>query len=197
MDRTYDLELRIFFDAAVNALGDFIVHEHPGQPADFQQVAAVFHLFVQVIELHLAHLGEVHGDAVGAGLGDDAVEGNHDDAGIAGLLDHAVQGVGRGGVDDDGVIALEDQVLDLGGLFGHLVFRGGERIGGGNDTGFNGRLGHLVPAFQHRLAPGVSGVIVGQGDFLVLGVSEGRTACQDGGGGDGANQQFLQHTTLP
>ena len=108
--------------------------------------------------------------------------------GIAGLLDRAVQGVGRGGVDDDGVVALEDQVLDLGGLLGHLVFGGGERIGRGDDAVLDGLLGHLVPAFQHRLAPGIAGIVVGQGDLLVFGISEGRTGCQDGGGGNGANQ---------
>ena len=88
----------------------------------------------------LAHLLEVDGDAIGAGLGDDAVEGHDDDAGVAGLLDGAVERVGRSGIDDDGVIALQDQVLDLRGLRRHLLVGGGEHVGGGDDAVGDGLL---------------------------------------------------------
>jgi len=41
------------------------------------------------------HLLEVHDDAISAGLGHQSVEGNDDDAGVASLLDGAVERVGE------------------------------------------------------------------------------------------------------
>ena len=107
---------------------------------------------------------EVDDDAVGAGLGDDAVERHHHDAGIAGLLDGAVERVGRGGVDDDGVVALQDQVLDLRRLGRHFLVGGGEDVGGGDDLVGHRLLGHDVIALEHRLTPGIAGVVVGKGN---------------------------------
>ena len=162
-----DLELRVLGDALVDALGDLVVDEHAGEAADLEQLAALRHLVLEVEDLVLAHLLEVDRDAPGAGLGHDAVEGDDGHAGVAGFLDRAVQRVRRGGVQDDRVVALQHQVLDLRGLLGHLVLGRGERIGGGDDAGLDGGLRHLVPAPQHRLPPGVSGVVVGERDLLV------------------------------
>ena len=117
---------------------------------------------------------EVDDDAVGARLGDDAVEGDHHDAGVAGLLDCAVQRVGRGGVDDDRVVALQDQVLDLRRLGRHFLVGRREDVGRGHDLVRDRLLGDDVVALQHRLAPGIAGVVVGKGDLLVAGVGERR-----------------------
>ena len=70
---------------------DLVVDEDAGEAADLEEVAALRHLLGEVEHLVLAHLLEVDGDAPGAGLGDDAVEGDDGDAGVAGLLDRAVQ----------------------------------------------------------------------------------------------------------
>ena len=86
-----------------------------------------------LLDLLLAHVLEVDDDAIGARLGDDAVERDDDDAGVARLLDRAVQRVGRSGVDDDRVVALQDKVLDLRRLGRHFLVRGGEDVGGGDD----------------------------------------------------------------
>ena len=77
--------------------------------------------------LQLGHLLDLLGaqrlivdhHAVGAGRGDNAVERHHHNARIAGLLDRAIEGRGRGRIDDDGVIALKDQVLHLRRLGGN------------------------------------------------------------------------------
>jgi hypothetical protein len=93
--RADDLELRMLGHALMDAGGDLVVDEDAGKAADLEQVAALGQLLGEILDLVLAHLVEVHGDAPGAGLGDDAVEGHDDDAGVAGLLDRAVQGVGE------------------------------------------------------------------------------------------------------
>ena len=129
-----DLELRVLGDALVDALRDLVVDEHAGEAADFEQLAALRQLVLEVEDLVLAHLLEVDRDPPGAGLGDDAVEGDDDHAGVAGFLDRAVQRVGRGGVEDDRVIALQHEVLDLRRLLGHLVLGGGEGVGRGDDA---------------------------------------------------------------
>jgi hypothetical protein len=169
----------------MDAAGDLVVDEDAGEAADLEQVAAVGQTAGEVVELAAAHLVEVDGDAPGAGLGHDAVEGDDGDAGVAGFLDRAVERRRRGGVEDDGVVALQDHVLDLGGLFGRLVLGGGEGVGGGDDALLDGRAGDGGPAGEHRLAPGVAGVVVRERDALVGGVGCGgerqggkRAACQ-------------------
>ena len=177
----------------MDARRDGVVNRHAGKPADLEQVAASRHLLGEIVKFRLSHLLEVDGDAPGAGLGHDAVEGDDDDARIAGLLDHAVQRIRRGRVDDDGIVALQDQVLDLGGLFRHLVLGGGEGVGSGHYAVGDGLLGHLVPALQHGLAPGVAGIVVGQRDLLVLGVGHGGSGRKQGGERDGAGKGLLEH----
>jgi hypothetical protein len=54
-------------------------------------------------------------------LGDGAVERHHQDVAVAGLLHHAVETGRGGGVDDDRVDPLRDQVGDLLRLLGHVV----------------------------------------------------------------------------
>ena len=91
----------------------------------------------------------------------------------------AVQRVGRGGVDDDRVIALQDQVLDLRRLGRHLLVGGGEDVGGGDDLVGDRLLGDGVVALQHRLPPGIAGVVVGEGDLLAAGVGKRRARRED------------------
>ena len=139
---------------------------------------------------------EVDDDAIGAGLGDDAVEGDDDDAGVAGLLDRAVQGVGRGGVDDDRVIALQDEVLDLRRLGRHFLVGGGEDVRRGDDLVGDRLLGDDVVALQHRLAPGIAGVVVGEGDFLFARVGERRRGEKPGGCGECEHRDVAVHGNI-
>ena len=132
-DRGHDLEIGMFLHALENSGMDRVVDRSAGEAADLQQVAALGLELRHLRDFLLAHVLEVDDDAIGAGLGDDAVEGDDDDAGVASLLDRAVQRVGRGGVDDDRVIALQDQVLDLRRLGRHFLVGGGEDVGRGDD----------------------------------------------------------------
>ena len=141
-----------------------------GQAADLEQVPALGLELRHLLDFLLAHVLEVDDDAISAGLGDDAVERDDDDARVAGLLDRAVQRVGRSGVDDDRVIALQDEVLDLGGLGRHFLVGGGENVRRGDDPVRDRLLGDDVVALQHRLAPGIAGIIVGEGDLHLAGV---------------------------
>ena len=124
------MRLHALEDAGVNR----IVDRGASEAADFEQVPALGLELRHMVDFLLAHVLEVDDDAIGAGLGDDAVERDDDDAGVAGLLDRAVQRVGRSGVDDDGVIALQDQVLDLRGLRRHFLVGGGEHVRGRDDV---------------------------------------------------------------
>ena len=153
---------------------DGVVDRRSREAADFEQVPALRLELRHLLDFLLAHVLEVDDHAIGARLGDDAVEGDDDDAGVAGLLDRAVQRVGRSGVDDDRVIALQDEVLDLGGLGRHFLVGGRENIGCGDDLVRHRLLADDVIALQHRLAPGIAGVIVGKGDLLVARVGQRR-----------------------
>ena len=170
------MRLYAFDDASVNG----VVDRGAGEAADFEQVPAFGLELRHLLDFLLAHVLEVDDDAIGAGLGDDAVEGDDDDAGVAGLLDRAVQRVGRGGVDDDGVIALQNQVLDLRRLRRHFLVGGGEHVRRGDDMVRDRFLGDDVVALQHRLAPGIAGVIVGEGDLHVARVGERRRGEEPG-----------------
>ena len=158
-----------------DAVMDRLVDRGAGEAADLEEVPALRLELRHLLDFLLAHVLEVDDDAPGAGFGDDAVEGDHHDPGVAGLLDGAVQRVGRRGVDDDGVVALQDQVLDLRGLRRHFLVGGGEDVGRADDAVGDRLLGDEVIALQHRLPPAVAGVIVGEGDLLVLGIG-GRDA---------------------
>ena len=160
VDGTDDLELRVLGDAGGDAGVDFIVHRNAREATDFEQVAALRHGLGEIVDLAFAHRLEIDGDAPCAGLRDDAVEGYDGDAGIAGFLYRAVKRGRRSGIDDDGVVTLKNEVLDLRGLFGRLVFGGGEGVGGSDLLVGNRLLGDLVPARQHRLTPGITGIIV-------------------------------------
>nr|GFB12868.1 hypothetical protein [Tanacetum cinerariifolium] len=70
----------------------------------------------------------------------------------SGLLHRAVERRRRGCVDDDGVIALQDHVLDLRGLLGGLVFGGGEGVGRLDQAILDRLVGGLLPAGEHQLA---------------------------------------------
>ena len=139
MHRADDLELRVsratpsWMPAEISSST-----KTPARPRISSRLPPSGSFFGEIHDLVLAHLLEVDGDAPGAGFGDDAVEGDDGDAGVAGFLDGAVERGRRGGVDDDGVIALQDHVLDLRGLLGHLVLGGGEGVGRGDDAGLDG-----------------------------------------------------------
>lgn len=156
---------------------DHPVHRDPGQAAHFQHISPVREALGQIVHAIQTALLEVHGNSVGTGFSDDAVERHHDNSRIAGLLDCAVQCGGRSRIDHDGVVALQDQVLDLRRLFSGLVLRCGERVRPGNDPVLDRLLSGLLPTVEHALAPGVAGIVIGQRDGFVgrvgLGVHEG------------------------
>ena len=85
--RADDLELGMRGDAFEDAGVDGVVDRGAGEAADLEQVAALGLELRHLLDFLLAHVLEVDDDALGAGLGDDAVEGDDDDAGVAGLLD--------------------------------------------------------------------------------------------------------------
>jgi hypothetical protein len=68
---------------------------------------------------------------------------------------------------------LQDQVLDLLGLFGGLVLGGGEGGSGGHQLAFDGIVGGRGPGLEHGLAPGIGCVVVGQGDLGLRGIAGG------------------------
>jgi hypothetical protein len=76
---------------------DRVVDRGAGEAPDFQEVPALRLELRHMLDLLLAHVLEVDDDAVGAGLGDDPVEGDDDDPRVAGLLDGAVRLRGRPG----------------------------------------------------------------------------------------------------
>lgn len=86
-----DLELGELLDALMDAGRDLVVDEYAGKAADLEQIAAVRKLVRKILDLTAAHFLEIDGNAPGAGFGHDAVEGDDGNAGIAGLLDRAVQ----------------------------------------------------------------------------------------------------------
>ncbi len=184
-------------DAFENAGMDRVVDRGAGEAADLQEVAALGLELRHLLDFLLAHVLEVDDDAVGAGLGDDAVEGDDDDAGVAGLLDRAVQRVGRDGVDDDGVIALQDQILDLGGLRRHFLVGGGEHVGRGDDLVRDRLLGDDVVALQHRLTPGIAGIVVGEGDLHFAGVRVSGSADQRAGCGAKRQRREMSTHQIP
>ena len=153
---------------------DRVVDRSAREAADFQQVAALGLELRHFVDFLLAHVLEVDDDAISAGFGDDPVERDDDDAGVAGLLDRAVQRVRRGGVDDDRVVALQNQVLNLRGLRRHFLVGGREDVGCCDDLVSDRLLGDDVIAGEHRLTPGIAGVVVGEGDAHLAGVGERR-----------------------
>src|SRR5690242_12311605 len=111
----------MLFDAVLDALVDLIIDEDSGQAANLQQVAALWVALSQIIHLDLAHLAEVDRNPPRAGFRHDAVEGYNRNAGITRFLDGTIERRGGGGIDDDGVIALQDQILNLRRLLGRLI----------------------------------------------------------------------------
>ncbi len=160
MDAAHDLEIGILGDGVIDAGVDLVVDEDTRDAANLEQVALEAAL-LEIVDLHGAELLEIDRDPIGARLGHDAVEGHHDDAGVAGLFYGTIEGRRRGRVDHDRVVALQDHVLDLRGLFRGLVFGRREGIRGRYDVIVDGLLGDGAPALQHRLSPGIAGVIVG------------------------------------
>ena len=104
---------------------------------------------------------------------------------------------GEAAFSDDRVVALQDQVLDLRRLLGHLVLGGGEGVGGGDGAVGDGGSRDLLPAFQHRLPPGVAGIVVGQRDLLAGGVGRCRKAGADDGGRQEDGREGSGHGSLP
>ncbi len=112
-------------EGLVHALVEALVEAVAGHAADFEDVGRlVAEPLGDEVQLGLGVGIEIVVDHIGAGLGDAAGEGDHGDAGVAGLLDGAVErGIGAG-QDDDRVVALQDQVLDLRGLLGDGIVGG-------------------------------------------------------------------------
>ncbi len=67
-----------------------------------------------------------------------------------------LRAVGEAALMTMAFVALEHEVLDLGGLLGRLVLGRRERIGRGDDAGLHRLGGDLLPALQHRLPPGIA-----------------------------------------
>src|SRR5690606_33835682 len=133
---------------------DQVVDRRPGKAADFEQIATFRQTACEVVNLLLAESEVVDSHAPGARLGHDTVEGHNDNARIASCLDGTVPCVRGSCVGDDGVIALQNQVLDLCGLSRHFLVSGGEGMHGSDNAVSNSLLGDLVPALQHGLTPG-------------------------------------------
>ena len=55
--------------------------------------------------------------------GSAAVDGEDGDASLVGLLDGGHNRIGIGGIDQQGIDAFLDQVLDVGGLLGRIILR--------------------------------------------------------------------------
>src|SRR5262249_44199686 len=87
LDAGDDLELRVLLDALFDSGMDGIVDRSAGEPSDLEEISALRLELRHLDHFLLAVILEVDHDAPGARLGDDAVEGNDDDAGIARLLD--------------------------------------------------------------------------------------------------------------
>lgn len=122
-------------------------------------------MFGEVVDLVFVYFVEVEGDVIGIGFGDYVVIGDYYYVGGVGFFDGVVEGCGRSGIDYDGFVVLQDQVLDLLGLFGGLVFGGSESGGGGYQFVFDGIVGGCGLGFEYGLMLGIGSVVVGQGDF--------------------------------
>ena len=167
--------------------------EVPARPADLEQVAALGLELGHLNDLLPAHLLEVHDHAIGAGLGHETIEGNDDDARVASLLDGAVERVGRGSVDDDRVVALQDQILDLRCLRRHRLVGRREHVGGFDHLVGDRLLGDGVVAAEHRLPPRIAGVVVGERDLLAAGIGQRRTRRQNAAQGAQGKSPFSFH----
>ena len=90
MDGAGDLKLGVLGNTFMDTSADLVIDENTGQTTDLQELAAFRHFFGEVEHLILTHLFEVNGNAPGARFGDDAVERNNGNTGVAGFLDRAV-----------------------------------------------------------------------------------------------------------
>src|SRR6478735_1760957 len=112
---------------------DGVIDGRARKAANFEQIAAFRLELPHLVDFLLTHVLEVDHDAVGAGLSDDPVERDDHDPRIAGLLYRAIESVRGRRIDDDGVVALQDKVLDLGRLCWDLLVRRREDVGGRDD----------------------------------------------------------------
>ena len=88
---------------------------------------------------------------MGAWLRHHAIEGNNDNPGVAGLLDHSVKRRCGSGIYDDRVVAFENEILHLRRLFGRRVIGVDDRRIS-DEAGFVRGRGDFIPALDHRLA---------------------------------------------
>ena len=173
VDLASDLEIGMLGKLRLDALRDVVVDARAGEAVDIQQIAAVRQALRDLPHfLGAVGAGEVDRDLGGARLGDEAVEGDHHDARVASLLDRAIDGARRRCVDHDGVIALEDQVLDLGRLGGCFLVGRRKGVGRGDRAVLDRLAADLGPTLQHCLAPRIAGVVVGERDLLFCRVGE-------------------------
>ncbi len=105
-----------------------------------------------------------------AGFGRERVIDHDDDAGVASILDAAVEGGRRGGVDYNRVVAFQHQILQLGDLLRRVVIAGDDLLLG--DHAILHRLvGDRLPGVPGRLFPGVRAESVGQRDPQLGGIA--------------------------
>ena len=174
---------------------DRIIDPGASKTTNFQQIPALGLELCHLFDFLLAHVLEVDHDTVGAGFGDGAVKGDHRDPGVAGLLDGAVKRIRRCGVDDDRVIALQDQVLDLGRLSRHFLVGGRKHVGAANDLVGHRFLADDIVAIEHRLPPGIPGIIIGKGDLFSARIGKHRTRRQYNS--ERAKREYLLHFSNP
>src|SRR5436309_3188231 len=81
-----------------------------------QQISAFGPQPGQLLDLLAAERLIVDDNAISARRGYQAVKRHHHDAGGAGLLDGAIESGWRSRIYHNGIITLENEILDLGGL---------------------------------------------------------------------------------
>ena len=145
---------------AVVAVG---VDRGAGDAAHLEDLAAVGDVLDQPVAPELAQALLVDVDVDGVGGVEDVVEGDEDDARLLGALDDRAEGGRVLGVDDDGVVAGVDEVVDRRDLRRH-VLAGGDDLELRELRGDVGLRGVGLGGLDHLDAPGVGDVAVGQRD---------------------------------
>ena len=150
VDVADDLEIGVLGEFALHALGDVVVDAGAGQTMDIEEVAAVRRALGDLADfLGAVGFRQIDRDLGGAGFGDEPVERDDDNSRIAGLLHGAVEGFRRRGVEHDGVVALQNEILDLRGLGRRFLVGGRERVGGADHFIAHRLPADLRPALQH------------------------------------------------
>ena len=180
----------------VDAVVPVGVDRRAGDAAHLEDLAAIGNVLDQPVGPQDAQSLLVDVDVDGVLGVQCVVEGDQDDARLLGALDDRREGGRVLGVDDDGVIAGIDEVVDRRNLGRHI-------LAGRDDLEFlelgrDFRLRRVgLGRLDHLDAPGVGDVAVGKGDpegAFLLGILEelgiGRPGCKAFGFGRGAADDF-------